>query len=420
MNRPTQHERHQFEQRRGNRLRLLAWMLAGLLTTHCLPGCNGGSSTRSSLKPIQPVTLQSKVIAQGQILPAGGLIRLAASPGDIVEQVPVSVGDAVTAGQTLMTMRSLKLHDARVAALHSRLADVKQQQESAVEQARFRVATTEAKIDQAALQAKALERQEDILKAAEKQVTESERILERLNSIAKDPLTSDFVGMLQIEQQKLAVGEAQLKYRQQEESFQQAKESSEFGTTAAEQEWKAAKLALEIAQKSRALEAIESELEALEIQKQSATIIAPQAAVVVAINTRVGESATQFPLIELADVSKVVCEAEVVETDAALIAPNQLAKISSPALPQELRGKVVRRGQLVGRPQLAIADPLAKADYRSVVVEIEIAPADVSIAAKWLQLQVDVEIDITSDSSEGNSSGDVSGAPATNNIAPNP
>jgi multidrug resistance efflux pump len=133
---------------------------------------------------------------------------------------------------------------------------------------------------------------------------------------------------------------------------------------------------------------------------------------VVAINTRVGETAAQYPLIELADVSEIICEAEVVETDAALIAPGQIVKITSPALPQELHGKVLRRGQLVGRPQLAVADPLAKADYRSILVAIEIDSADVPIASKWLQLQVSVEIVVASD--------DASGEPATNADAPQP
>ena len=275
----------------------------------------------------------------------------------------------------------------------------------------FRSAT-ENKLAQIAAQAKALGRQEEILKLAEKQVTGSEKALERLNSIATDPLTSNFVGTLQIDQQRMALNEAQLKYRQQVENFQQAKEAVEFGAVAAEQESKAAKLAVQTAQSSLAVTAIEAEMKALEFQQPSAIVTAPQAAVVVAINTRVGEAAAQFPLIELADVTKVICEAEVVETDAALISPAQAVRITSPALPHELHGRVLRRGQLVGRPQLAVADPLAKVDYRSVTVTIEIEPADVPIASKWLQLQVSVEIELAADNS--------SDQPASTAIAPQP
>lgn len=394
MNRPARHESNKIESRNGDRLSALVLLLAGLIITLGVVGCNPKPSKQSVSAP--PATRPARIIAQGQILPAGGLIRLAATPGDIVDQIHVAIGDEVTAGQPLMTMRSFKLNEARAQALQTRFEDARQQQESAIEQARLRVATAEVKREQVAAKAKALGRQEEILKVAEKQVTEAEKILERLNSVAKDPLTSDFVGLLQIEQQSIAVGEAQLKYRQQAESLQQAKEAVEFGSTAADQEWQAAKLALEVAENSRGVATIESEMRALEIQRESATVVAPQAAVVVAINTREGEAAAQFPLIELADVARIICEAEVVETDAALVAPNQAVKITSPALPKELNGQVLRRRQLVGRPQLAVADPLARADYRTVTVEIDIDPADVSIASKWLQLQVNVEIEIAS------------------------
>ncbi len=370
-------------------------LTAGLLVVVALGGCNSRSAKRPSPTAKPPAAQNPKVVAQGQILPAGGLMRLAATPGDVVDRIDVTVGDSVRAGESLITMRSLKVHEARVQAVQSRLQDAKQQQHGAIEQARLRLKTTELKLDQITAQTKALDRQEELLKLAEKQVTASKKILDQLSSIAKDPLTRDFVGAMQLEQQQISYNDAQLKYRQQAESFQRAKEVAEFESVAAEQERRSANLAFEAAKSSLAVASIESELNALEIQQQSASIVAPQAAVVVAINTRVGEAAAQYPLIELADETKIICEVEVVETDAALIKVEQPVSMTSTALPKILHGKVMRRAQLVGRPQLAVADPLAKADYRSVVVVVEIDSADVPIASKWLQLQVDVEIDVT-------------------------
>ena len=396
MNRPAEQNSNRLECRQGDNIRLSGLLLAGFISLGSVAGCNSNAKVQTTSKSKTPAVKISKIVAQGQILPAGGLIRLAATPGDVVDQIDVAVGDSVTAGQPLMTMRSLKIHEARMEALHSRLKDAKQQKESAIEQARLRVSATEIKLERIAAQTKSLARQDEILKLAEKQVAASESVFEKLSSIAKDPLTRDFVGSLQLQQQQIAVSEAQLKYRQQVESFQQTKEAAEFENVAAQEERRAANIALQVAQSSLAVAAIESELNALQIQQQSTTVVAPQAAVVVAINTRVGEAAAQFPLIELADETKTICEAEVVETDAGQIAPGQMVRIASPALPQDLHGKVLRRGQLVGRPQLPVADPLAKADYRSVTVAIEIDPKDVSIASKWLQLQVSVEIDLDS------------------------
>jgi ABC exporter DevB family membrane fusion protein len=393
MNRPAEQNSDRIECHKGDILRL-SGLLLGLISA--VAGCNSSGKAQPTTKAKVPAVKISKIVAQGQILPAGGLIRLAATPGDVVDQIDVAVGDSVKANQPLITMRSLKVHEARMHALHSRLEDARQQKENAIEQARLQLSATEINLERIAAQAKALDRQEAILKLAENQVAASESVFEQLSSIAKDPLTRDFVGTLQLQQQQMAVSEAELKYRQQVESFEQAKETAAFEEVAAQEERRAANMALQVAQSSLAVAAIESEMKALDLQQQSSTVVAPQAAVVVAINTRVGEAAAQFPLIELADETKTICEAEVAETDAARIAPGQLARIASPALPQELHGKVLRRGQLVGRPQLAVADPLAKADYRSVTVIIEIDPSDVSLASKWLQLQVRVEIDLDS------------------------
>ncbi len=129
-------------------------------------------------------------------------------------------------------------------------------------------------------------------------------------------------------------GEAELKYRQQVESQLQAEESAALSSSAAQQELTAAQLALEVAESSLAVTAIESELKALEVQEESALVRAPRDAVVVAINARVGEPVSQVPVIELADISKLICEAEVVELDAKLIKPSQRATLRSPALPQ--------------------------------------------------------------------------------------
>ncbi len=389
MNRPAE----QKSKRLGLRLLLAAGLIAGV----AFPGCGKRAASNPNPPTQAAPTRPARIVAQGQILPEGGLIRLAATPGDVVDDILVAIGERVSEGKQLIVLRSSKVNEARRKALQSRLEDARQQQQNAIAQAQLRLSATEVKLEQIVAQTKALDRQQDLLKNAEKQVNAAEKVFERLSSISKDPLTRDFVGLLQLEQQQIAVGEAQLKYQQQVESFQQAKDGIEFESIAAKQEQRAAQLALEVAQSSLAVASIESELNALELQQQSSTVTAPQSAVVVAINTREGEAAGQFPLIELADDTQIICEAEVVETDAALVKPDQMVRITSPALPQTLHGKVERRGQLVGRPQLAVADPLAKADYRSVTVVIKLAPADVAIAAQWLQLQVNVEIELEPD-----------------------
>ncbi len=392
MNRANQYASRKLERRDHHFVR--ARLLLSLTLLSVLIGCNPVSSPSTAGTTTPSSNSQNKVVAQGQIMPADGLIRLSATPGDIVEEIMPAVGKPVKKGDRLVTMRSLKMHEARIEALQIRLAHAKQQQAVAIQQARIQLTVAETKVQQAALQTVALTRQYALLALGKEQVSAAENALKRVEAVASDPLTSSFAGATQLDQQRIGVGEAELKHRQQLEAYEQAQDAAKLSGVAADQELRAAQVALASAEQLMATTAIEAELKALELGLESAFVNAPQDAIVVAINTRVGEAAAQYPLIELADVTRVICTAEVVEGDAGLVQPDQAVQISSPALQKVLKGKVRRIARLVGRPQLAASDPLAKADYRSVSVEIEIDSVDVQIASNWLQLQVNVEIAI--------------------------
>lgn len=373
-------------------------------------GCTKNSNTKSTGTPGGRVQLE-QVVAQGQILPANGLIRLAATPGDTVENVNIAVGDEVTTDQPLIVMRSHQVRKSQLEAVNIRLEDAKQQQVAAIEQAKLGVTAAELKVKQTRSQFDSAGRQDTLLALAKDQVDASKSLLQKLESITSDPLTKQFIGGIELKRQQIAVAEAELKYRQQVESLSQTRESIEWAATAANQELSAAQTALRIAMESSPLAPLEAERSVLELQLKSSTIRAPRDAVVVAINTQVGESAAQYPLVELAETNNIICAVEVVEADASLITQDQVAKISSPALPKVLTGKVLRRDRLVGRPQLPSADPLAKADYRTANVIVAIDPADAEIASKWLQLQVKVQIDVADATEKKLSSADAVPAP---------
>ncbi len=88
----------------------------------------------------------------------------------------------------------------------------------------------------------------------------------------------------------------------------------------------------------------------------------------------------------------MVCQVEIYQTDAPLVEVGQAAVLNSDAFKTPLRGKVARIDRLVGYPQLRATDPLAKTDYRTLPVQVEIDPQDAPVAAHWVQLQVEVTI----------------------------
>lgn len=357
-------------------------------------GCLGKDSTSTAANAKQQRTRPTRIVGQGQLLPADGLIRLAATPGDVVDEIAVAVGDSVIAGQRLITLRSLRLRQSQLTAIDRRYADAQQQQANAIQAAKLRLEAAELKLRQVDAQQAALTRQTASMELAKQQVSTAKQILTRLENISADPLTKHFVGHIELDRQRLTVDDAELQYRQESEKLTQAKESIEWSRTAAEQERRAALTSLAQAEQSVATQALLAEMEALKLQQQSSYLEAPRTAHVVAINARVGEAAAQFPLVELAEASSTVCSVEVLETDAALVQPGQLATLSSPALPKKLHGQVLRRERLVGRPQLPPADPLAIADYRSARVIVKLDSDDALVASEWLQLQVTVEIEL--------------------------
>jgi HlyD family secretion protein len=372
-----------------------------LVISVVMTGCD---SQKASAPANKPARVRNRIIAQGQILPADGLIRLAASPGDTIDEIHVKVDDVVEAGQSLITMRSLKLRKNQLEAIQKRYEDAQMQQDVAVDAAKQRVEAAELKLKQVDAQRSSLKRQEELLALAKQQVTATQAIHQQLKSIANDPLTKDYIGSVELNRQQIAVSDAELKFGQESEKLKQASESIEWSERAAKQELQAARSAQNAADSSLALQAIQSEMDSIKLQSDASILKAPRTARVIAINGRVGEVAAQLPLIELADDSHLVCVVEVPETDASLIKPDQVAILKSPALGElKLNGKVLRRERIVGRPALPSIDPLAISDYRSTNVIIAIDPADTAEASHWLQLQVTVEIQI--DHSAANSSG---------------
>lgn len=359
----------------------------------------GGGCTPQPHNVPPPATLAqpAQVVAQGVILPAGGIVQLSAAPGDVVASLCVEVGQPVSAGHVLLEMRSGSQVAAELRTLGKRREEAARQRDLAIAAAQQQMSAAELQLQRLQAQRTQLSTQADLLKLAAQQVESAERVLQQLQTISSNPATRDFIGQLEVDRQRIAVGEAQLNYRQQLATQQQSEEELRWAVRSAEQQQTAAREQLSAATASQALEIIDLELEALQLRAAAAKITAPTDGVVLAINASVGESSVPLPLIEMANLQQLVCEVEVNELDAAAVHPGQPATIRSRALgEQTLSGKVTRKFKLVGRPQLRSPDPLARVDYRTVIALVELDTAAVALAKDWLQLQVEVTIDAAS------------------------
>ncbi|MEZ6149348.1 MAG: efflux RND transporter periplasmic adaptor subunit [Pirellulaceae bacterium] len=358
-------------------------------------GCDrppSGSTPRTASAPPKVVT-QQRIIAQGQILPAGGIVKLSATPGDIVSHVGVAVGDQVQAGQTLLTMQSRQVADAKLKTLHKRREDAARQREQAIAAAQQRLSATELKLEQLKARQAAAQRTDKLLDLAKQLVDASKNVFQKLLDISANPATQGFVGELEIDRQRIQVAQAELDYARQAETQKQTSEELAWSLQAVELELQASSEQLAAAEGSQALEILDLEIAAAVEQSATTRLLAPIDGVILAVNVNTGESSLPGPQIEMADLSALVCEIEINEMDAPTVVPEQAATITSRALGEQvLKGQVVQKFKLVGRPQLRSLNPLARADYRTVTAIVNLDAPSTEIAKDWLQLQVVVEI----------------------------
>lgn len=356
-------------------------------------GCTGsGSKTLPAAKP------KDHVLAQGQVLPAGGVVRLSGTPGDIVAEVQVEVGQDVEADQELVQMRSSSLRNKQLLALQAQKKAAQQQAQQKTAQASQQVRIATAKLENVTAIEKSLPRKKKLISIAEAQLTDAKEVLSKLKGISKNNLTKEFVGDLEVDKQAMAVRDAELKLGQQQETYDQAVQDVELAKKAALIELEVAEELLKAAKEFSPVQVIDAQIATLEEEMAAAKILAPSGGRVLAVNARRGEaSVPQIPLVEMADLSKIVVEAEINERDAARVEVGQSATISSRAF-EPVSGIVLRVDALVGKPQLKPLDPLARKDYRSKVVTIELD--DAKAAKEWLQLQVEVKIETPTDRSE--------------------
>lgn len=356
-------------------------------------GCFRGGQPAPPLRSGANVgELKSKVIAQGQILPAGGIVRLLGAPGDIVDAVLVDAGQTVTAGQRLVRLRSESVSAAQLAVLNARRHEAQLSFDRTVAAAEQQAVVAELKKNHLWAQRAQLEQNNELLLLAKKQVDSANKVMNQLEAISNDAVAGSFVGQIEIDRQKVSVGEAELNYQQQLQAQNKASEDLSFAEKAAEVELIVAKQALASAKATTALDIIDLEIETLKKKAEATLITAPTAGTILAVQTRRGEATTSFPLLEMADTSKLVCEVEINEMDAALVQEKQKVKIYSRAFGEPLEGTVVKKYSLVGRPQLRPLDPLARVDFRSITAIIELDKQAAQTAQDWLQLQVEVEI----------------------------
>jgi multidrug resistance efflux pump len=144
-----------------------------------------------------------------------------------------------------------------------------------------------------------------------------------------------------------------------------------------------------------AIEVLDAEIKVATQKSEASELKAPAAGTILKTYVSAGQTVTQMPILRMADLDHMVCIAEVYDSAAKSIAPDQKVKIRSPAFKapydkEGIDGKVSRVGKMVASPGLSNPNPLAQSAKRVVEVAITITTKDVE-SLQLVDLQVNVE-----------------------------
>ena len=132
----------------------------------------------------------------------------------------------------------------------------------------------------------------------------------------------------------------------------------------------------------------------LQTELETAFILAPQAAQVLQIQTRAGETVGNEGIVELGNTEQMVIVAEVFESDIGEIRQGQPAIAISPtgAFSETLQGTVEAIGLQIAKRDVLDTDPTTATDARVIEVRIRLDEESTRVAAGLTNLQVNVEI----------------------------
>jgi HlyD family secretion protein len=373
------------------RCALVFWVLVDI-------GC--APPARQSESPMGLAIASTKstgISAQGRLLPASGIVQISAVPGDRIEEVLVEVNQQVTEGQILARMRSEALRAAELSAARTKLAETRKAAEARrtesllnVDLARGRLRQAESQRKQASEQKRLLESQSS--GSPSNQVAALQKQIETMVALRKDPLTRPMIGAMELESRQIELNKVDTSLRSSMLSAIQADEAAQLAVEIAQDSLSAAEKAVGLVEGSFPTQSLEKQIELLELQVSQAPLLAPRSGVILSILSEAGELGNGLTVMELADLEKMVCVAEVHEADIGRLAIGDMATIHSAALERPLQGRIRRIDSLVGMPQMRSPNPMARTDFRAVPIVIELDEADSRVAAGRVQLQVDVSI----------------------------
>ncbi len=354
----------------------------------------GGTAAREGVA-------KRSVFALGTLEPRGGPVLVtSALVGTAIREVLVREGQTVQRDEPLITLdTTVAEEELRIA--QSQRAQALERQETEITLATQRVEAADLTLDQArkarSLELDAQHKQLDLAKTKTEQTQADFNRLERLRGGA-NPLVSP----QQIEQQRMLVKLATAEQAAANVALERLEQSLSFNEQKAEAEKRAAEDTLAIAKKGTPIATLDRQIKLAEYKLGQTKVTAPSAGTVISILGHPGELVSTQPLLQIANLSLLECQAEVDVADLTLLKEKHEAFITCRAFRgTKIKASIVRIRNVAGAATLRPVDPRKAVDRTVATVILSL---DASEATKLLGgevqdartalmgLQVDVEI----------------------------
>jgi HlyD family secretion protein len=349
--------------------------LLGLGTILVLLGSDGPALLRGrsqtagpGVRPNPGTSEREAVHALARLKPAEGLLTIGARPGARIEAIKVREGDAVQAGDLLAILEGHSQAETQLALAVAQKKNADHRR--ALERRRL-----------------ALRREgEDRLKGPRLDASK------RMNDLTQEKLkqTRDLLPKIKplVEKDDRAKFDLAQTYFQVE--LAAIKADLDLKELQTEQDLQPQRRALEdegVADEGPDAEVLARQIDTARAALEQTEVHAPSPGRVLDLLARPGEVGSG-PLLSLGDVSAMVAEAEVYQSDVPRLAVGDPAEVSVQG--RTIAGKVARIGQAVGGNSLKNLDPRALQDMH--VVKVTIALNEAAEASHYVNMQVDVTI----------------------------
>ncbi len=376
---------------------LLGWTDPGKQTTGAPHDGKRGNGSDAS----ENVGRES-VVALGRVEPADGVIDVGGTIGDRLGRLLVEEGSSVKKGELLAELESRELRKLELDAAECQLKLAEQRLTVEMGLAELKIEMAGLGIKKALAAARNVAVQENKIKLLAISFALAKKDQERLANLSKELATDQ-----ERERQALLVRQAESELESARAMLKQFKLTNKLGLEAAQLELaaaKAAKLQIPFADPLPPLR-VSRKLAAAMFDRTGIT--APCEGTVLKTCVRPGETIGAGPLMQIADLRRMIVVAEVYENEVKHLRVGQQAIVSSKAFappgdivsskasapPGDIngfRGTVLSIGRIISTPVLKNVDPFAPADRHVVDVRVELDEEGSRRAAALTNLQVDV------------------------------